>query len=161
MTQVRKFFALTSEPSGELYQRLLTLALEQCRFFLFVVRSEEGQSERTKGLQEKLHPYLVEVKRSAEWPGTILFGGATALVHTFDFNEETQKILTAATERLYEWRHPDFPEDLCLLRPDRSVWMGSTSHECACVFELELDDKAKLVKAIPELDEILREANFC
>jgi hypothetical protein len=67
------------------------------------------------------------MEERAEWPGTKLFG-STADVHEYSVGAPVITILQTAVGGLYDWRAP-FPEDLSLLRSDRSIILYSTGHE--------------------------------
>jgi hypothetical protein len=53
---------------------------------------------------------------------------------------------------LYEWRQPNYPEDLCLLRQDRSPWLVSIAHENDSYLCLSSGkEKEDIIINVPEL----------
>jgi hypothetical protein len=55
------------------------------------------------------------------------------------------------TKSLYQWRYPDLPEDLCLLRSDETSWLVTVAHEDIGYFELFEDEWLRLQKNLPGL----------
>ena len=117
-------FRLVEEPRGKTYQAMLMFAQKKCPYFLLVERPGIPRigSDGSAVLQA-LGRFLIEKSESREWPGTVLLGKRMATISTFKFTDESTRELLNATTGLYEWQLPSRPEDLCLLRPDKSPWL--------------------------------------
>ncbi len=117
----------TDEPRGETYKRLIDFALEQCSKFSIVWREDLGNKREENEIGKKLEPFIISDIISNSWPGTELFGGKANLCE-YKLNIKTSNILLS-TERLYQWKAPEYPEDLAFYTKNNSVWLGSVAHE--------------------------------
>ncbi len=123
--------ALSLSESNELtknYGCILDYASTVCGSLSLVVRTSLMLSASGYLVLEKLNPFLVEISEVNKWPGTILLGG-TASLYKFAYNRESGTLLKEVASNVFDWIQPDFPEDLCLYRPDGSVWLTTISHE--------------------------------
>ena len=149
-------YDVIAEPRGEIYEALLMYAQKVCPYFLLVeTPGIPGIDSEDTAVLLSLLEFLVEEKATKEWPGTVLLGKGEAKVFTFDFTLESARILLGITDGLYEWQRPSRPEDLSLLRSDRSPWFTSIAHEEDSYFEISEEEKAELIAEIPELDSFL------
>ena len=114
--------------STEDFRAILRHSLDICALGLFVERQGLPASEHERLFRRRCAPYVVEVREQSEWPGTRLFDSVATVVY-FDLNDKVVELLTSDKGSVFDWRWPDMPEDLCLLRMDGSVWFGSISHE--------------------------------
>ncbi len=85
-----------------------------------------------------------------------LFDAEAELLY-FRLEPRSAQLLKAATDRLYGWRQPDLPEDLCFLHADREPWLATISHENDGYLRLGDWEKARLLHALPALKIALSE----
>jgi hypothetical protein len=114
--------------AGGDYASFLEYSLSMCSIGLLILRPNYRPSGRGIEFGANLQPSVVEIREQSEWPGTKL-SRRTVKVMYFIFDEGTAALLRRTTTSLFDWRWPELPEDLCLMRNDQSVWFGSTSHE--------------------------------
>ena len=150
----RKVIEFRSEPKGRLYRMLLDQAAKTCPAFLLVRRPAEPLSPSGDDVQKRLSAFLISEKQSSGWPGTQLLGHE-ATVFKYEFRPDSLKILTRSASRLFQWRQPELPEDLCLLRQDGSPWLVSIAHESDAYLELSGDEERQLSAEMPELRALL------
>ncbi|MDA1324473.1 MAG: hypothetical protein O3C34_06990 [Proteobacteria bacterium] len=155
MNEITKMYDLIEEPRGKIYQALLMYAQKKCPYFLLVEPPGAGVDSEGTAVLLSLVQFLVEEKATKEWPGTIHLGNREATAFTFNFTPESLGLLLDATNGLYEWRLPSRPENLSLLRPDRSPWLTSIAHETDAYFKISEKEKSELVSEIPDLDGLL------
>ena len=139
-----------------LYQRLLGHAVAFCGTALLVVRDSLQLEPSARLVFQKLAKFLRSAQKRAEWPGTKLLHGTAATVYEYEYNEALAHLLQSMAHGLYEWRQPRFPEDLCLLRPDRNPWLVSISHERDGYLELQPGEYEWLRDNDREMLSILR-----
>jgi hypothetical protein len=150
----RKDYTLKVEPQGELYSKILDLALEECKFVLLVVRKSLPLSEHGATVLNNLNKYMMSSVESMEWPGTQLLD-ETASVFRYEFSTACAEILKNSAKALYDWTQPELPEDLCLLRNDENPWLVSISHERDSYFYLSENEKNRLLNIIPSMATLL------
>jgi len=118
--------------------------------FFLIVRPDEALAESADAVLGALANYHVRTREVDEWPGTVLLGNH-ALRHDFTLNVSSAAILDDAVSGLYDWQHPELPEDLGLLRSDDSSWLTTIAHEREAFFVLEESEAADLVRRVPGL----------
>lgn len=150
---------LLLEPKDDLYQDLIGYATRDCTTALLVVRDPSFLSPSGKNVLAQLETFLKEKKESSDWPGTILYDH-TAWVFLYRFGQDSAAIFRSVAHALFDWQHPDLPEDLCLLRENKEPWLVSIAHERDAYFQLDQDEKVRLFKALPSLTNILRERSI-
>lgn len=125
-----------------MYRELLQQAQRHAARALVVVRREEQLSDSARAALKALAPFGVEERITDHWPGTVLYG-STARVKEFQLSGGAVGVLSTAAVGLFDWLHPNLPEDLCFLRADGTTWLTSIAHEHDAFLELseaELDD---------------------
>ena len=154
MTDDRSTYTFTSEPRGDVYRALVEVAAGFCSSALLVVRDGLGLSEAASQILEKLGPHLESKGRESAWPGTELLGHE-ATVYRFKLAPEARWGLATAAAGLFDWRQPDRPEDLCLLRSDGSAWLGSIAHERDAFLSLSAEEVRRLEAEAPAIWALL------
>ncbi len=140
---------LLEEPTGSAYKALLTLAMERCDTCLFVKRDQLPLEQSGYTFVEQLQPYLKDVKRLQQWPGTRLLGHF-AEVYEVRCAQQLVELLTSATKGLYGWLQPRLLEDLCFMR-DGQEWLVTVSHEqIGYIHHFDEQDVQRL-REIPDL----------
>ncbi|WP_218081796.1 hypothetical protein [Anthocerotibacter panamensis] len=142
------------EPEDETYQKILLYATNQCSLVLLVVRSPMLINSNANKALDSLKEFLQREFLSSEWPGTILLSG-TAKVYHYTYNSDCLKILAEITDKLYNWQHPDLPEDLSFLRSDGEPWLVSISHERDSYLYLSEEEVTQLISTIPEISSMI------
>jgi len=94
-----------------------------------VVRDSTEINEKCKSLLDKLSPHLLERVPTQEWPGTQLLGEKTATLFRYSGGRLLADKLASQSSRLSDWVHPDFPEDLSVVRLNGEVIFLSITHE--------------------------------
>jgi len=158
----REIYDITSEPKGELYRQLLTVALRHCDEFLFVDVPGPNYGENDTSLQagardlvQELRPHFVKLEKSKSWPGTILSEhprvDVYARIHYFRLDLRSVAILARVADHLYAWRWPELPTDLCLLRPDGDAWLVNIAADEESYFQVTKEEAEELTRIMPEL----------
>jgi hypothetical protein len=128
------------------YSELLGELLRISNKFSFVIRSNYTISETEKKILSLFGRFLLLETEVETWPGTILLYGKKARIYYYVFNQETFDLLKKTSDDLYEWLHPEKPEDLCFYNNDKPVF-ASISHERDSFFLVEnaevIDTKLK------------------
>ena len=160
----RLFFTFKEEPQGQSYFDLIDYAVttQRCKFAFLVEHRKSALSESGRRALESLKSFLIESVEVSEWPGTKLVGKYSALLHKYDFGLDLANHLKSLSRRLYEWEHPDLPEDLSLMIDDKLPWLFTIAHEkdaVLCLQPNELEDMQKLssVSLLLIKDNIYRE----
>ncbi len=147
---MKKIYNLRTEPTKEIYRKLLLYSLKYCGSFILVLRSTILQSPSAKKIIKKLEPYVLKISEDSEWPGTKLTDN-TATVYKFKLNRSTLKLLLESAQSLYSWIQPNLPEDLCIIRLNNEPLLVTISHEKDGYLELTPVEKEDLLTKIPEL----------
>jgi len=144
-----------------LYVALLSSSTRWCDRFL-LVRQDYPWSARALETFKKLEPFLITAKQSSSWPGTTVVDTVSEpptpgpLVLEYQLVPVSLQIPTTSAKGLYEWIEPQLPEDLALLRPDSSVWLGSIGHERDAWLELTEPEWKELQQIQPRIAATLK-----
>jgi hypothetical protein len=147
-------YSLIQELSQYQYEEVLDFSIGISPIMLLVINKSMQSSSSCDRVLSHLDRYLLEVKESNEWPGTILYGEA-AIVRTYSYNDETLAIVKNITRSLYDWSLPDLPEDFCLLRNDLTPWLVTISHEKDGYFYGTESEVDRLLEFIPDLRKLI------
>ncbi|MUG68977.1 hypothetical protein GNP94_23775 [Paenibacillus campinasensis] len=118
---------ILEEPIGVTYKQLISLAFNICDEFILVKRDQIILNENGKTFIDELKPYIKEIRKQEEWPGTRLFGHY-ADVYYFDCKDGLEEKLLTRVDRLYEWMQPELLEDLCFYK-NGEEWLVTIAHE--------------------------------
>jgi hypothetical protein len=110
------------------YTKLLEELLKISNKFSFVIRSDDILTEAETSILNLFEKYLLYETEVEAWPGTELFYGGKARIFYYSFTKETFDLLIKTSNSLYEWLHPEKPEDLCFYNNETPVF-ASISHE--------------------------------
>lgn len=147
---MRRDISILEEPVGLTYRGVLEVAAQYCSNALLVVRDNAFLRGEANEILFRLRRYEVEVRKQDRWPGTILIDDM-AIIYSYLFTGDVRNILADAVEGLYDWLHPQRPEDLCLLRSDGSAWITSIAHERDAYFTISKQEREILVSSVPHL----------
>jgi hypothetical protein len=132
---MKKRYIFKERLTEERYKKLLYCLIEEIPYFSLVVRETLELDIKGREVLNLLRPFLISEENVSEWPGTKLYNG-TAKLRIFRFNNETVSIILDFSSNIFDWKQPFLPEDLCLLRDDKSALFISISHEKDFYFEL-------------------------
>jgi hypothetical protein len=110
------------------YTELLEKLLKISNKFSFVIRTNYLITEAEKNILYLFKNYLLLETEVEAWPGTILYYGKKSRIFYYSFNKKTFDLLRKTSDSLYEWLHPEKPEDLCFYKNETPVFV-SISHE--------------------------------
>lgn len=114
-------FDLNNEPKQQTYNKLIDYCISNCSFFSFVIRNDETLTDTCLQIVSKFNPYLATQFMTQQWPGTILLSDQTATLFKYRLNPESGELLKNVASRLYQWLHPDLPEDLSFYKTKDTV----------------------------------------
>ena len=154
MSTTKKIYNFLEEPRGAIYQELLKYGLRICNEFILVVRPTLPLERNGKEILEQLTPFLREELHLQSWPGTTLLKGY-ARVHFYKLTPQSTAFLLNSANFLFDWCQPRLPEDLCLIRDDKSPWLVSVSHEKDSYLHLSKNELDHLLSTVPLLKELI------
>lgn len=144
---MRGTFTLAERPGD--FDALGRAALTFCSWFQVVLRDPPRTAGMLDAL-ERLRPYLERSDERSEWPGTQLLEGK-ATVNTYRLEPSSLEQLLKLGSAFRDWVEPERPEDVCFLREDGSVWLGSIAHEGDVFLELAPEELGALAEQAPDL----------
>jgi hypothetical protein len=110
------------------YKELLNFLLNISNKFSFVIRTNYKITKEEMEILRLFNKYLIYEDNVASWPGTNLLYGKTAHIYYYDFKQESFELLLKISNTLYEWEHPQKPEDLCFYNNADAIF-ASITHE--------------------------------
>jgi hypothetical protein len=116
------------EPRWEAYRALIDALAGYSTTILLVAREQLKVSAEAEQVFERLLPFRQRQERTSEWPGTHLIGHF-ALVNHYPTSPGVIEIIQTAVDRLYDWKQPKRPEDLCLLDASGEPTLVTIAHE--------------------------------
>jgi hypothetical protein len=149
-TSVRDYYTFQRRPSGRLYLAILNAGLRVDAELWVVVRPRNRLSERAEAVLTQLRNLGATHEELSSWPGTQLHGG-TASIYRAPFKREVLRVAATHAGGLFDWQHPDLPEDPCLVRPDGSAWLTTIAHEEDAYLTLSEDEYNALGAHDPEV----------
>jgi hypothetical protein len=149
-------YVFRAEPDGADYADLIEFCCEHSTKMILVVR--DPQIDPGSGIKAKLarlEPYLEQVGLAEEWPGTRLLTDKATLFR-YRVAPGLQKEVQRMASRLFEWIHPDAPEDVCFLRSEGQALMVTTTHEHDAYLLLAKAEFAILEGRYPHVASLLQ-----
>lgn len=134
------------EPKGTTYKELLDLAFSLCDELLLVKRDQLELNKNAENFIEDIKPYIKEIRKQDEWPGTTLLGHYADVYYLY-CNHELKEIFKRKTERLYQWLTPELLEDICFFK-NGEVWLATVAHEEIGVIMTEDQNEIKKIREI-------------
>jgi hypothetical protein len=144
---------ITKEIFGEMYYRLIDFAVKKFPYFVLILNSKHEVGETAKKVLEELAPFVI--KRN-EPTGVQLLDGKLEVFYC-NLTEASAEILKKHASSLYQWKLPELPENLSIIRNFKQPWLRNIAHEKASMFYLSPAEKEEILKDIPELSEYLLE----
>ncbi len=117
------------EPSGQAYRKLVEFCSRYANEGLLIVRDSNSLSASGKETKALLRSLGATSRRISEWPGTRLLGEGSAECLFFPLSQDNLRIISTRVDRLYQWQHPDQPEDICLFRKSGEDILATIAHE--------------------------------
>jgi hypothetical protein len=116
------------------FEKLMNDLLVISNVFSYVIRTRRTTVELATDSEKKIiqifDKYLIDNLEVEAWPGTKLLGHKAHIFY-YQFNLESSKLLTNISNSIFEWVHPNKPEDLCFYK-DKIPVFGSIAHEKYC-----------------------------
>src|ERR1035437_6789504 len=140
----RRTYELLDEPSGAAYRSLIEAALAECSTGVLTVGGG-SMAQVGRELVESLWPHLAAAP---------VAGPGGQLVR-FRLVSESAALLTAAADRLFAWRRPQLPDNLCLFRSDGSPWMVTIAAEGLGYIEMTALERVRLAHTAPQVASVL------
>ena len=158
-TRERSRYSITQSLSPEEYDGLIrAVALISATFGVVQYgdpRRYSESSEPAARLLNDLVPYLVYLEQDFAWPGTV---SVSAVWHPcFRVTDETIKMIVDVTSSLWDWSHPELPEDVHFLREDGTVVLGSTRCDEYAWLELDDEELQTITEKLPPSIQLKRE----
>jgi hypothetical protein len=151
-------WTITNEPRGKIYDELVRVAVTRQAVGGLVVQNFRSWEPSFANFMGELAMHTIFVEATDEWPGTVLGRGNQGSesterpkLHRFRLNEGVAHLLTTYASGLYDWLHPNLPEDLCFFDQSGAVWMTTISHERDAYFTLNSPELQNLLTAVPDL----------
>jgi hypothetical protein len=118
---------------------------------LFVVRDDAAASKAVSRTVERFLPFVVSQSRRSKWPGTELLAGQQATVYEFLLCAQSIQLLFSVSRNVFDWVHPDLPEDICFLDQNGGAWFVSITHERDAYLQVSREQYTSLRADCPEL----------
>jgi hypothetical protein len=149
-------YTFVVEPTDAVYQDLIRFCCSIASKMLLVVRDPEKEpGAKISGILSQLEPFLLESVRVKEWPGTILLADQ-AMAYWYRVSDALAIRLCDLRTSLFQWIHPDAPEDPCFCRDNGEPLLVTTSHEHDAYLLLTANERATLGDRFPDLSAVLR-----
>jgi hypothetical protein len=123
-------YVFSTPPNSRVYVELVQFGCAVASQLLLVVRDPQiDPGERIRGALLTLQPYLIKSGLASQWPGTILLSADKATLYWYRVAEGLETLLLQMQSDLFEWVHPQAPEDPCFCRDDDGPILVTISHE--------------------------------
>jgi hypothetical protein len=140
----RRTYELLDEPVGRDYRSLIEAAVAERATGVLAVGGAE-MSDSGRRLVESLRPHLARPP---------VAGPGGQLLH-FHLGAESSELLLSAADRLFAWRGPTLPDNLCFFRADGSPWLVTIAAERLGYIELTPLERVRLANRTPQLASVL------
>lgn len=148
-------YIFKKQVSGNSYADLVNFCCAVSSRMILVVRDPETHpADSLQSILDSLSPFLIKVERLREWPGTILLNDK-ASVYMFFVSADLPATLIRPRRGLFDWLHPDAPEDPCFIRSGGSPVLVTVSHERDAYLLLTPEEMSCLQARFPALADIL------
>lgn len=149
-------YVFVNEPAGSKYADLIDFCCTLASKMILVVRDPQiDPGDAIKQRLAEFQPHRIKALRAREWPGTILYADE-AEVYWHHVTPGLQKGMKELASHLFEWVHPDAPEDPCFFRDDDQVVLVTISHERVAYLMLTEAESIALEERFPGLAATLR-----
>lgn len=143
------------EPQLATYLDLVDYCCHFASQLVVVVRDpDRDAADQVTRKLVKLTPFLTAVSRGASWPG---LPDPDALVCRHRIAPGLRDTMKGLASRLFEWTHPEFPEDPCFLREDGAALLVTLSAARDGYLLLRDEERRVLEREYPRLAGIVRE----
>lgn len=140
----RRTYELIDEPVGREYRNLIEAAVAEGAIGMLTVGAG-AMSETGREVVESLHPHL------AGAPIPVPDGHLVR----FQLGQASSGLLLGAADRLFAWRRPALPDNLCFFRPDGGPWLMTIAAERLGYIELTQLERVRLAHHAPQLASVL------
>ncbi|HDS00576.1 MAG TPA: hypothetical protein ENO22_04460 [candidate division Zixibacteria bacterium] len=133
---------IKGEVRGETYRNLMRYICRHCKYFSMVTRDAITLEENARKFMSTISPHLKETReKQYEWPGTRIsreyeqllgkdwFEVQGATLRIYDCSNEALEYILRVTDSLFQFVHPDYPEDFTCYRDVDDPFLVTVSHE--------------------------------
>ena len=153
---VEETYDFRREPTGDEYHRLIAVVSDLSGSLGVVLQHEPARlSTAANSLLARIEPWLLSDEQVDSWPGTRRLPGSTIQLLTYSCVDQSMAAIQSAADGLYQWQHPELPEDLHFSRADGTVLLGNVAHEADAWLSLEPDEIDSVRAALPEIDRLV------
>lgn len=140
-----------TKPTSE-YSGIIDFCCTRCTTFSFVVNERAGASQAAIDLIENAKVSFKEIRDQITWPGGgTLIDGYSCQVYYIEVSGDSIQLLKTV-DGLYDWVHPNMPEDLAFYRPDEEPFFVVVGHEGISFFDIDEEELTLLKSEIPGLE---------
>ncbi|WP_438350482.1 leucine-rich repeat domain-containing protein [Paenibacillus sp. FA6] len=139
-----------TDPKGEAYERLIDYVIERTVKFV-LVEASFGDGKSYEEVMNKLKPFLLEQCSMEEMQAKIGANYSEGTYYIYRCCKEAGNVLKEAVNGLFDWCHPEMPEDLCFVDENGADYLYSIAHEQMCGIHLNEEEAKKLTDLIPGL----------
>jgi hypothetical protein len=132
---------------GASYRDVLALAKARGFRGLLVWHNNVTDMATAREVFAALEPWTVAKRQGNKWPGTTTAEAEGCTLVEFELTDGSVEVLHRV-DGFASWDRP-LPEDLAILRPDGSTWLGTIAHEGDVWFEVTPAEKEELERSIP------------
>jgi hypothetical protein len=147
---------ILKEPRNKKYRYLIQYAFKKCESFVFAMQNDVLTYYGEPTILKMLKPYKINELKAIFYPQIDYYNEDTVF-YFYKCNEDTKSIIMNAVNGLYEWRYPNFPEDLTFIDNKGEVWLSSISHEDMAGINEKSKDEVEFIKNCIGLEIYWRE----
>ena len=144
-------YALAEVPEGDNYLRILDLSASFVEFVGFI-QDSPYVADSCIDMLVASEPYLVVEEDVTKYPGATTSSPVRRLLYRY--TPEMRDVIKKFAGGLFSWAQPDLPEDIHLLRQDRSTFLGTAASEDHAYLLLSDEEAERWLAAWP--DSLLR-----
>lgn len=136
--------------NGKQYDDLIEYCLRTCDYFMFVICNfdfTDDYNVKMEKIKSKLSDLFVKERSNPIWPSTESLDDRHKYNICFYKCDAKALELLKAPGGVFEWRYPDYPEDLSFFRGNQ-CFMYLSAHEEELWFQNETDKDVDFFKNI-------------
>lgn len=125
------------------FKSILNLCSKYCHYFTLTERDQlnyKKENPKYDQFLNELSPYRVKTYVTPWWFACVTTPQNPMIISVFLFNQMTAAILSRYSEKLFPYDNDgkilDLPEDLCFFREDKTLFLGTITHNRFAVFIL-------------------------
>lgn len=123
-----------SNLKGNLYESFIDRACKTYSFFSLVFRCDLKCNQSVRAILDEISPNLIKVIHSRKLPANQIHSAHAAEIFYYNTTPRSIRPILKKVGSLFRWLMPEYPEDLCFYRADKSLAIVSNSHENMAYF---------------------------